>query len=289
METKQMTVKAYAKINLFLDILARLDTGYHSLFMYMQSIDLFDRVTLRKAEAMRCTCDNRKIPSDERNIAYKAAKAFFQATGIDGAVQIHIEKHIPSAAGLAGGSADGAAVLQGLNRLYDVNLPHTALCRIGAKVGADIPFCIMGGSMLAQNIGDVLSPLPDLPDCWIVLVKPGCDVSTAAAYAQADACRTLAPLDRIRFLSAAAAADLDGICRYAGNVFEQVVEVPGRVKIKKIMREHNAALAQMSGSGPSVFGLFLQEADAVSCIEALKTLTDDVFLCRPTRRGTSLT
>jgi 4-diphosphocytidyl-2-C-methyl-D-erythritol kinase len=153
------TVKAAAKINLHLDIVSTLPNGYHSLFMIMQSVGLYDTVTVEKAaEEIEITCSAPEIPTDKRNIAHKACEAFFKTLGIKGGAKIHIEKNIPFAAGLAGGSADGAAVIAGLNKLYQTNLTESELCRIGIKVGADVPFCLTGGTRLSQDIGGVCLP-----------------------------------------------------------------------------------------------------------------------------------
>lgn len=283
-----LVLKANAKINLFLDILARLENGYHSLFMLMQSVSLGDIVTLEKQNEIECICNSPQIPDGEKNIAFKAAKAFFASQNIKGGVKISIEKHIPSAAGIAGGSADAAAVLKGLNILYGTDLSDSELCRIGAKVGADVPFCIVGSTMLVQNIGDVLSPLPEMPDWHIVLVKPEIDVSTAQAYADFDSSENVNHLDCVNFLYHAASGDYDTACRYAGNVFEQFIEVPDRVYIKSVMRKHNAKFAQMSGSGPTVFGLFEKEEDAAACADELKEKMKNVFLCKPAKQGVEI-
>ncbi len=278
-------VKAAAKINLYLDILARLDNGYHSLFMLMQSIDLYDVITVETAPQITIACSDADIPSDKANIAHKAATAFFNACGIDGGAKIYIEKNIPSAAGLAGGSADGAAVIAALNKLYDTNLTETEMCKIGVKVGADIPFCLTGGTRLAQDIGGVLSDLPPLPDCFFVLAKPSCGVSTREAYSAFDSCENIRHPSCVRVLNAAATGNLNGIIENCGNVFEQFVEVPERIEIKKIMRKHNSLLSQMSGSGPTVFGIFTAEQDATTCANELKNIIKDVFICRPIGKG----
>lgn len=280
-----LTVNAPAKINLFLDIAGKLDNGYHSLFMIMQSVGLSDTVTLEKLPSgIELTCSEPKLPCDEKNIAYKAAKAFFDFTEIKSGVRLHIEKRIPFEAGLAGGSADAAAVLTGLNELFAAGLSVTRLCEIGLKIGSDVPFCIVGGTCLSQNTGGVLSPLKPLKNCSIVISKPEKGVSTAKAYAAADNTYLYHP-DCIRMLDACEKGDFEGICRYAGNVFEQVVEVVERVEIKRIMREHGAVLAQMSGSGPSVFALFEDSTAAEKCAEKLRTVCPETFVTSPVPRG----
>ncbi len=278
-------VKAYAKINLFLDILGKLENGYHSLFMVMQSIGLCDIVTVEDApKGIRITASDPAIPLDEKNTAYKAAKYFFEDTGIKGGAKIHIEKNIPHEAGLAGGSADAAAVLCALNEIYSAGLSAPELCRTGLKVGSDVPFCVVGGTCLAQNTGGILSPLVPLRNCFVVLAKPQKGVSTKWAYEEADSVYLYHP-DKIRMLDCCEKGDMDGICRYAGNVFEQVVEVPERVEIKRIMREYGCKLCQMSGSGPTVFGLFENEGDARAAIEKISLICPEVYLTGVSDRG----
>lgn len=281
----KITVDAPAKINLFLDIIGRLDNGYHSLFMVMQSIGLSDRVTLEKTEGgIYLSCSDSRLPSDEKNIAYKAAAAFFKYTGIEPGVKIAIEKRIPFAAGLAGGSADAAAVIVGLDKIYETNLSERELCKIGLTVGSDVPFCIVGGTCLSQNTGGVLSALEPLKDCFIVLAKPEAGVSTAEAYAAADNTYLYRP-DSMRMLDACEKGDFEGICKYAGNVFEQVIEVADRVEFKRIMRDNGCSLCQMSGSGPTVFALFEDETDAGNCAEELRKICPNVFVTTPVSHG----
>lgn len=279
----EITYKAAAKINLMLDILSRLENGYHSLFMIMQSVDLFDIVTVKKTTSGGITLSGSEenIPYDETNIAYKAAKAFFDKTEIEDAnISIHIEKAIPFAAGLAGGSADGAAVIAALNDIYNTNLTEKELCAIGVKVGADVPFCLTGGTRAAQNIGDVLSPLPDLKDCYIVLSKPNTGVSTASAFKEFDRLG-VRHLDTPSMLYAAANGDFDGICSKVGNVFEQLIEVNDRVSIKSVMYKFGAKCACMSGSGPTVFGIFEEEDAANAAYSKLKNSYNQTYITKP--------
>ena len=279
---KKLEIHAAAKINLFLDILGRLDNGYHSLCMLMQSVSLYDRVTLEKTEGggLAFVCDDASLPTDAGNLAVKGARAFLDAAGItDACVCIRLEKQIPKAAGLAGGSADAAAVIAGLDRLYETNFSTARLCEIGLRVGSDVPFCLTGGTMLAQNTGEILSPLPPLAPCSILIAKPAQDVSTAAAYSAFDAAEKIHRPNTLQMLDAAARGDFARICRYSANVFEQVVEVPQRVEIKRIMRGCGAVLAQMSGSGPSIFGLFKNPQNAKNCTTQLEALEVETFFC----------
>ena len=282
----KITVNAPAKINLFLDIIGKLDNGYHSLFMVMQTVGLCDEITVEKSDknGIFLTCSEEKLPCDEKNIAYKAAAAFCKKYGIEPNIKIHIEKRIPFAAGLAGGSADAAAVIVALDKLCETNLSEYELCKTGLLVGSDVPFCIKGGTCLSQNTGGILSPLEPLKDCFIVLAKPEAGVSTAEAYAAADSTYLYKP-DSMRMLDACEKGDFEGICRYAGNVFEQVIEVAERVEFKEIMRKHGCSLCQMSGSGPTVFALFESKENAEKCSEELKKICPNVFVTTPVNHG----
>ncbi len=283
-----MKVKAAAKINLMLDILKRLDNGYHSLFMIMQSVDLFDVVTVDKNNENKIIieCDKDGVPCNEKNIAYKCAMKFFEYCDIDDiGVTIKIEKNIPMAAGVAGGSADGAAVIYCLNKIFNTNLSQKELCEIGNKVGADIPFSLTGGTAVTLGTGNVIAPVKDLPECYIVLCKPQQDVSTPEAYAEFDALSRVRHLDRVSMIDAVANADYENICSLCGNVFEQAVEVPKRPHIKGVMRKSGADACCMSGSGPTVFGLFSSEEKANECYDKLKTKYNQVYICKPVNKG----
>lgn len=279
---------AAAKINLMLDILARLDNGYHSLFMLMQSVDLYDTVTVETdaSGTIGITSDEKGIPCDKRNIAYKAAEAFFNCTGIKNkGIKIHIEKRIPFEAGMAGGSADGAAVIAALNDIYETNLSQQELCKIGLKVGADVPFCLTGGTCLAQNVGEILSPLPPLDECYIVLAKPERGVSTKEAFEAFDTASNVRHLDTCGMLYAASQGDLKEICKRTKNVFEQLIEVPERVPIKSTLNRHGALAACMSGSGPTVYGIFDDESKAQSAAAALESLVKNIYITKPVKSG----
>ena len=284
----RVIVDAAAKINLLLDIKGRLPNGYHALYMVMQSVSLYDRVTAERTGtgAIELTCSRPGIPCDSRNTAWRAAEQFFEQTGIrHGGVRIHLEKRIPHEAGLAGGSADAAAVLHAMNALYGTALRERDLCRIGASVGADVPFCVAGGTMLAQGIGEVLTPLADMPDCTIVLAKPAEGVSTAAAYARYDELGSCRGQDSEAMMAAIRGGDLYQIAQKLGNSFEQLIDTPRRVEIKSILRGCGAIGSCMSGSGPTVFGIFDDTARAEKAAAQLRTIVDDVFLCRPEKYG----
>lgn len=284
----EVKVKAYAKINLMLDIVNRRNDGCHDLFMIMQSVGVYDTVTVteNKSKAITITSNIDDIPLDAKNIAYKAAEAFFKANKIaNKGINIDIFKRIPHAAGLAGGSADGAAVIVALNKICNTNLSDDELCKIGVKIGADVPFCITGGTLLAQGIGDVLSKVKPLRKCHIVLAKPDFDVNTGEAYKQFDLFGKTHTPDKFGMLCAIQSRDLDVICSKMENVFEQFIEVPNRISIKEIIKKNNAKGYCMSGSGPTVFGIFENKTDAVNAAEELKALAKDVIVCVPVSKG----
>ena len=283
MQGKKIILDAPAKINLLLDIIRLLPNGYHSLFMVMQTVDLCEtvEVALRDDGEINLTCSEKALPTDSKNIAYRAAVKFFEAAGLDLGADISLTKRIPFAAGLAGGSTDAAAVLKALNTLCDTGFTDDELCAIGVKLGADVPFCIKGGTMLAQDIGQVLSPLPKLKDCYIVLVKPDVSVSTKEAFAAFDVCENIRHPDCSVMLHSAANADFDGIMSNVGNVFEQFIEVPQRAEIKAIMRECGSLACCMSGSGPTVFGIFDSKEKAEKCIASIPSKLGTAYLTKP--------
>ena len=283
-----MTVRAAAKLNLMLDMIKKLDNGYHSLFMVMQSVDLYDTVDVQRngIGKILIESDSVDMPKDETNIAYKCAEKFFDEMEISQrGITIRIGKNIPMAAGIAGGSADGAAVLYCLNKIYGTKLTNFELCEIGAKVGADIPFSLTGGTAVVLNTGDVIAPVKKLSDCKIIIVKPEQDVSTKEAYALLDSVPRLRHLDRAGMLEAVSKGDYESICSKCGNVFEQAIEVPERPYIKSIMRKNGADACLMSGSGPTVFGLFSDASKAEMCFNELKKNYKNVFKCSPISRG----
>lgn len=284
----EIKVKAYAKINLLLDIIYRRTDGYHDLFMIMQSIGIYDTVivTETKSKKITITCNIDDIPLDEHNIAYKAAAAFFDSTKIKNkGVNIDIVKRIPHAAGMAGGSADGAGVLVALNELTGAGLTDDELCAVGVKIGADVPFCIKGGTLLAQGIGDVLNKVKPLRKCYIVIAKPDCSVNTASAYKQFDECGKVHTPDKLGMLYAMQSRDLKEICSKMENVFEQFIAVENKVEIKEVMRNNGALGVCMSGSGPTVFGIFDNKDSAEKCALELKPLAKDIAVTTPVSKG----
>lgn len=273
--------KAAAKLNLFLDLNGVFPDGYHGITTVMQSVGVYDTVTVSPSKDITLTCSldgplSRNpgsaalIPCDKSNTAFKAALRFAEYTGKEVGARIDIVKRIPSGAGLAGGSADAAAVISALDELYGTGLTQRQLCEIGARVGADVPFCIVGGTMLAQNVGDLLTALPPLSGYEALIAKPDAHVSTKEAYAAFDACEHIRHPAAAYALNAYLRGDLETFFAQCANVFEQTVEVAGRAEIKAVMRSFGSSLALMTGSGSAVFGLF-RDADARdACAEALK-------------------
>ncbi|MBQ7204071.1 MAG: 4-(cytidine 5'-diphospho)-2-C-methyl-D-erythritol kinase [Eubacterium sp.] len=287
----KVKTKAYAKINLLLDIEGLRTDGYHELFMIMQSVSAADTVTVEKVRGggIGVTCNVEGIPCDESNIVYKCAREFFRYNRITRyGINIDINKRIPHAAGLAGGSADGAGTLVALNELYGTELSADELCEIGLKVGSDIPFCIVGGTKLAQGRGEVLSKVKPLRKCYIVLAKPEISVSTGKAYAAFDEFGKSRTPDKLGMLCAVQSRDLRAVCDKLDNVFEQFIEVPARVDIKQVMRDNGALGACMSGSGPTVFGIFENKDDAENAAAELKTFVKDVLVTTPVSKGVKI-
>lgn len=257
---EKLTLKAPAKINLGLDVLGRRDNGYHDVRMVMQSIALYDDVTIEKVEepgiCLEINLDF--LPTDERNIAYKAAKLLMDEFAISTGVKIKLEKHIPVAAGMAGGSTNAAAVLEGMNRLFSLGLTQKELMERGVKLGADVPYCIMKGTALAEGIGEILSPLPPLPECYILIAKPGISVSTKEVYEELDSKEIPEHPEIDGILEGLEEANLEKIVSAMGNVLERVTvqKYPVIDEIKQVMKKAGAMNAMMSGSGPTVFGIF---------------------------------
>jgi len=285
---RDQTVLAYAKVNLTLDILRRRPDGYHDLEMVMQSISLHDVVTVRTETGsgeIVVHAGREDLPSGPENIAWKAADAFFSATGLrnDG-VEITIEKNIPAAAGMAGGSADGAAVLRALRGILCPEMPDAELEEIGARVGSDVPFCIHGGTALAEDRGERLTDLPPMPACIMVICKPEFGLSTPKLFGRVrvDALKQRPNHDAMR--AALAAGSLSGVADSLCNVFcEVLTEEESReiTHIRQVMLENGALNAVMTGSGPTVFGLFDKEPAAQLTADVLRKKYAQVFLAEP--------
>lgn len=253
------TARSYAKINLTLDVLGKRSDGYHDVEMIMQTVSLHDTITVDKTDnGISIKTNLVYLPVNEKNIAYKAANAFFEHTKIDGGCSISIEKNIPVAAGLAGGSGNAAAVLCALDRLYNTNLPLDTLKAIGATLGADVPYCFSGGTALATGIGEIITPLPAVPKCTILMVKPAISVSTGAIYEAIDSAIIEKRPDTNAMISAIKSGDIKAIANNLSNVMGTVTESMHPIVrgIRRKMLLNGALGAVMSGSGPTVFGIF---------------------------------
>ncbi len=273
--------RSYAKINLTLDVLGRRNNGYHDVEMIMQTVSLFDLLIIDKSNGgIKISTNLGYLPSNEKNIAYKAALAFFDYTNIKGSVRIIIHKNIPVAAGLAGGSGNAAAVLCALDKLYGTGLSEKQLCEIGLTLGADVPFCIMGNTALAQGIGEILTPLPEAPKMTILLVKPPVNISTASIYELIDNEPLKKRPDTAAMISA---LENKNISEIASNLYNVMEDVTGKLcpvvgGIKKKMLMNGAQGAVMSGSGPTVFGIFNDYQTAKKSHDSFAYQYRDVFL-----------
>ena len=274
-------INAYAKINLTLDITGRRPDGYHLLRMVMQSVSLCDRLTFTQGKAgIRILCGCHNVPCDESNTVYQAASAFFAYSGLEPCVTVEIQKNIPSQAGLGGGSADAAAALHALNEIYRTNYTQEMLCEIGVKVGADVPFCIMGGTALAEGIGEKLTSLPPMPFCHLVICKPPVSVNTKKAYILADSTAFEGTYSEA-MLQAVRSGSLCAVAHCLGNDFEQVMRIHDVEEIKCAMKSMGALGACMTGSGSAVYGIFEDKTAADACKTALLKEYSEVFLCEP--------
>lgn len=285
----QMRLKALAKINLGLDVLRRKEDGYHEVKMIMQTIHLHDEIHIHKIEEeeIRIRTNLFYLPNNENNLAYKAAKLLFDEFRLPGGVSIHLKKFIPVAAGMAGGSSDAAAVLFGINKMFGLKLSTKELQERGVKLGADVPYCIMRGTALAEGIGEELTELPPMPKCHILIAKPPVSVSTKFVYENLHA-NDLKPEEHPPVdaqLQALKEGDLRKLVDNMGNVLERVTvpEYPVIEELKSLMMENGALGAMMSGSGPTVFGIFENYADAKKAYVQIKKsgLSKQVYLTAP--------
>lgn len=280
-----MEIQAFAKLNLTLDILGKREDGYHDLRMVMQSITLADTLTLEEnqGEGLRVSANLRFLPTGEKNLAAAAALRFWEALGREPEdLDIRIEKRIPVCAGMAGGSSDAAAVLRALNQRVGEPFSPKELARLGERVGSDVPYCVLGGTALAEGRGEVLTPLAPLPRCWVVACKPDFPISTPELFAQADRVKLRRRPDTAGLVAALEAGDLGGVARRMYNVFEDVL--PARLytrvaEIKNDLIQCGALGANMSGSGPTAFGLFDRLEAAQEARACLTQRYRDTFLC----------
>lgn len=286
---RSVAVLAPGKINLALQILGRREDGFHLMEMVMQSVDLADRVmlTLGEGKEIRVQSDDAALPIGEDNLAVRCARAFFRETGLpETGIQIVIEKNIPMEAGIAGGSADGAAVLVGLNHLLEAGLSRERLCGIGVRAGADIPFCIIGATALALGIGDRVIPLPPLPECFLVIAKPEAGMSTPKAFRLFDEAGGYSPSPYLSgMMSALRAGSLEAVCGCMHNAFEARLAVPEVEELKRSLLGSGAMGAVMTGSGTAVIGLFLHKEKAEKALKPLKKLGARAWVSAPVNHG----
>lgn len=282
-----LQLKAYAKINLGLDVIGVREDGYHEVKMIMQTVKLYDKLTFRLLEEdeIRVHTNLNFLPVDENNLVYRAVKLLKDTYQIEKGMDIDLFKCIPVAAGMAGGSTDCAAALVGASRLFGLKLSKKTLMELGVKLGADVPYCILRGTALSEGIGEVLTTLPPMPDCYILVAKPPVSVSTKYVYEHLDAKEDVVHPDIDGMIQAIKDGDLEGITGRFGNVLESVTvpEYPVIADIKNVMLKAGAMNALMSGSGPTVFGIFKEKAVANQAAEAIrkKELANQVFVVKP--------
>ena len=281
---QELVFKAYGKINLGLDVVRRLENGYHEVRMIMQSVKLADIVTIKRISEDKIVVrtDQENLPCDERNLAYKAAKLMKEKYSVQDGVEIFLEKHIPMAAGMAGGSADCAAVLKGMNELFGLGLTLEDMQKTGVKLGADVPYCLMGGCALSEGIGEVLTALKAPPACTVLLAKPDIDVSTKYVYEHLKLVTLERHPDIDGMMQDIEEGNLEKLCGKLENVLESVTgkEYPVIGEIEKIMKDAGAPAAVMSGSGPTVFGIFKGTKAAETAMAGIRerNLAKEVFL-----------
>ena len=256
----KLELKALGKINLGLDVLGRRENGYHDVRMVMQTIYLYDQIRIekKKESGIHILTNLFYLPVNENNLAYQAAEMLMKEFGIQEGVKISLDKHIPVAAGMAGGSANAAAVLYGMNRMFALGLTQKELMERGVKLGADVPYCIMRVTVLAEGIGEELTPLPAMPRCYILVAKPPVSVSTKLVYEKLDSHEIEVHPDIDGIIDGLARQDLAKVASCMGNVLEKVTieEYPVIEEIKAVMKREGALNAMMSGSGPTVFGVY---------------------------------
>lgn len=272
----KLELKALGKINLGLDVLGRRENGYHDVRMVMQTLYLYDQIRMQKTKepGIRLSTNLYYLPADENNLAYKAADLLMREFEIKEGVDISLEKHIPVAAGMAGGSSNAAAVLFGMNRMFSLGLSQKELMDRGVTLGADVPYCVMRGTVLAEGIGEILTPLPAMPKCHVLIAKPPISVSTKLVYKKLDSHEITEHPDIDGILEGLKSKNLKKIASCMGNVLEKVTieEYPVIEEIKNVMKENGALNAMMSGSGPTVFGIYEEKERAKRAAQKIKDL-----------------
>ena len=282
----RIQMKALAKVNLGLDVIRRREDGYHEVKMIMQTVRLYDRIILEKTQkGISMETNLSFLPVNEQKIAYRAAKMLMDEFHIQSGLHIKIDKHIPVAAGMAGGSTDGAAVLYGVNKIFELGLTKRQLMERGVKLGADVPYCIMRGTVLSEGIGEILTPVPSLPDCHILIAKPPVSVSTKHVYENLKLDKIEKHPDIDGMIEALRMEDLHGVTQRMENVLETVTipEHPEIQQIKDLMIKDGALNALMSGSGPTVFGIFDDREKGMRARDLLRksSLARQTYLVRP--------
>lgn len=283
-------VPARAKLNLSIDVLQRRPDGYHDLKMVMQTVELADELylELREPGYFHAETNLSFLPSDGRNVAIKAAKAFFEEAGIESGVYMKIEKRIPVCAGLGGGSSDAAAVIRALNEMTGSPLGRERLLKVATEAGSDVPFCLVGGTALVEGRGELITPLPPLPDIPVVICMPRFNCQTPALFARLDRIRTRCRPDTEGLVDAVKAGDIQGVARRMYNVFEDVLDTHGSKEVSEIKRfllEHGALSTLMSGSGSAVYGIFTDGDEAVKAAKGARSVSRSVFLTSMCRAG----
>ncbi|MEC0308417.1 4-(cytidine 5'-diphospho)-2-C-methyl-D-erythritol kinase [Paenibacillus lautus] len=276
--------KAPAKINLMLDVLHKRPDGFHEVEMVMTMIDLADRLEMseQKRDTIIITSQAGYIPLDEKNLAFQAARLIKERYDVKKGVHIHLDKKIPVAAGLAGGSSDAAATLRGLNRLWGLGIPQQELLALGAELGSDVPFCVTGGTALATGRGEVLTPIPNPPQCWVIVAKPPINVSTAEVYGRLRSEQIQRHPSAERMVEALTQGSFQQMCQSLGNVLEEVTLKmhPEVQQLKEGMLKLGADGALMSGSGPTVFGLVSKESKVARIYNGLRGFCKEVYAVR---------
>ncbi|KZL90057.1 4-(cytidine 5'-diphospho)-2-C-methyl-D-erythritol kinase [Clostridium magnum] len=278
-----MLLKAYAKINLSLDVVGKREDGYHLLKMIMQTVDLYDILNVKKTcRDIKVICNKPYVPTDERNLAYKAAELFINTYKIDGGIDIYLKKYIPVAAGMAGGSTDAAAVLKAMRTLYKPELEDKELMELGLKIGADVPYCIVGGTALCEGIGEKITSMKSFKNHILVVIKPPFGVSTKEVYSNLDINKIIKHPDTDLLVKYVEEDNLLGVCRNMKNVLENVTLKKHMTlkNIKKEVLDAGAIGTLMSGSGPTIFAFFEDMLKAQMCYDKMKKIYKEVFITR---------
>ena len=278
-----MLVKAYGKINLSLDVVGKREDGYHLLKMIMQSVDLYDSISFEKCnKGINISCNKPYIPTDDKNLVYKAAKLFMDTYDINEGINMYIKKNIPVSAGMAGGSADAAAVFKALREVFKIDADDNELMNLGVKIGADVPYCIIGGTALCEGIGEIITPLKPFKNHVLVLVKPNFGVSTKEVYRNLDISKIFKHPNTEVLIKAMEEENLESVCSNMKNLLENVTlrKYPVLKRIKEDMIKMGAMGSMMSGSGPTIFAFFDDMLKAQRCYDKFKTQYREVYITR---------